>query len=109
MCQQLRHVHGAFDRPSNSTPSLGPQLPAMWGAPEGADRMIYRNRKTDEIIKKIINERKISCFEDVLHGFEYIKGYRNNKISRDDALLCFRSTAHSCVVTRSQTAGLLYG
>lgn len=68
---------------------LGPQLQAMWRTPEGADRMRYRNRKTDEIIQKIIDEGKISCFEDVLHGSEYLEAHRSDKIGPDDILVMF--------------------
>ena len=61
----------------------------MWRTPEGADRMRYRNRKTDEIIEKIIDEGKISCFEDVLHGSEYLEAHCSDKIGPDDILVMF--------------------
>ncbi|KAK2467336.1 hypothetical protein APHAL10511_000571 [Amanita phalloides] len=66
---------------------LGPQLQAMWRTPEGADRMRYRNHKTDEIIQKILKEHKISSFEDIFDGFEYINACRDNKIHPDDVFV----------------------
>ncbi|KIL54984.1 hypothetical protein M378DRAFT_18358 [Amanita muscaria Koide BX008] len=68
---------------------LGPQLQAMWRTPEGADRMRYRNRKTDEIIQKIFDERKISSFEDVFHGSEYIDACRDKRIHPNDVFVMF--------------------
>ena len=66
---------------------LGPQLQAMWRTPEGADRMRYRNRKTEEIIQKILKEHKISSFEDIFDGFEYIDACRDKKIHPDDVFV----------------------
>ncbi|KAF8337841.1 hypothetical protein F5887DRAFT_920244 [Amanita rubescens] len=57
---------------------LGPQLQAMWRTPEGADRMRYRNRKTDEIIQKILKEHKISSFEDIFDGFDGLVGHNGH-------------------------------
>ena len=56
----------------------------MWRTPKGADRMRYCNHKMEEIIQKILTEHKISSFEDICDGFEYINACCDKKIHPDD-------------------------
>ena len=69
---------------------LGPQLQALWRTPDGADRMRYRNRKTNEIMAELRNNgNRISVYEDVFHGSAYLQAVCERKIGQDDIFLMF--------------------
>ena len=68
---------------------LGPQIQALWRTPDGADRMRYRNRKTEEIIQELKRSGKIPKIEDVFHGTEYLDRHLSGKIGPDDVVVVF--------------------
>ncbi|KIL55577.1 hypothetical protein M378DRAFT_90704 [Amanita muscaria Koide BX008] len=72
---------------------LGPQLQALWRTPEGADRMHYRNRKTEQIVATLhSNGYQLPVLDDVFHGAEYldaIRAARAGQIRDNDILLMY--------------------
>jgi hypothetical protein len=69
---------------------LGPQLQALWRTPEGAERMLYRQRKTNEIINQLRkNNGRVPVYDDIYHGSEYFNAWRTGQIKKDDMLLMF--------------------
>ena len=69
---------------------LGPMLQALWRTPEGADRMRYRNHKTNKIMQQLNqNHGVIPIYEGVFHGLEYINAVLAGKIHPNDTLIFF--------------------
>jgi hypothetical protein len=70
---------------------LGPQIQAQWKTPEGANRMRYRNRKTEAIRAKFnqIPGEPIDVYEDIYDGYQYLEAVRSGLIKEDDTLVLF--------------------
>ena len=67
---------------------IGPQLQALWANADSAHNLSYRRRKTHEILReKACNGGTIPCFEDFLHGNEYLERVRTGDIQDTDMVL----------------------
>jgi hypothetical protein len=92
-CQSPRYEYAKGKKKPQKqyyTIPLGPMLQALWRMPEGADRMRYRNRKTQEIIEQLTrNHGVMPTYEDIFHGREYLNAVRAGKIRPNDTLILF--------------------
>ncbi|KAF8238500.1 hypothetical protein L208DRAFT_1169395, partial [Tricholoma matsutake] len=70
---------------------LGPQLQVQWQTLEGANRMRYRNRKTEAIHAKFNQNpgKPIDTYEDIYDGYQYLEAVRSGLIKEDDTLVLF--------------------
>ena len=61
---------------------------AQWKSPEGAYRMRYRNRKTDEIKVQLVRTGGlIKEYDDIFHGTDYIEAVNKKQIKDDDVVV----------------------
>ena len=70
---------------------LGPQIQAQWQAPEGADRMRYRNRKTAATIARLNNNpgQPIDWYDDIFDGYQYLEAVKSGLIKEDNTMVAF--------------------
>jgi hypothetical protein len=67
---------------------LGPQLQALWRDPVSAMKLQYRPIRTRVIIEELNRTNGlISCYEDLLHGCDYLHAVGEGRIKADDMVL----------------------
>ncbi|KAF8584574.1 hypothetical protein K439DRAFT_1646904 [Ramaria rubella] len=76
---------------------VGPQLQALYRDPQMAERMQYRQHKTEEIIDQIIQDGNIvQTYEDVLNGSVYLDAVSRGDIGPNEITLLYLHTALDC-------------
>lgn len=84
-CPETKKVYQEF-----VTIPIAPVLQALWRSPESARRLLYRQRKTQDIIEELQkNSGNLSDYEDFLHGSDYLENVRNGNIRDTDMVLIF--------------------
>ncbi|EIW74217.1 hypothetical protein CONPUDRAFT_67828 [Coniophora puteana RWD-64-598 SS2] len=69
---------------------IGPQLQALYRNPRQAQRMRYRETKTNRVFHRInIEGRQIDVYEDIFDGDQYIQAVRDGRIRPGDPVLMF--------------------
>jgi len=71
---------------------IGPQLQAQWHHPDTAEKMKYRRCRTEEILKQmdpISGNLKLTEWDDVFCGQDYIELVQNRTIKTTDMVLLF--------------------
>ena len=67
---------------------IGPQLQALWRNPESAEKMHYRERRTQEIFDELErNDGLVDAYDDILTGSAYLNAVRDGRIKTEDMLL----------------------
>lgn len=68
---------------------LGPQLQALWRQRTQAKAMRHRRDETRKIISQIRSSsaRKIPMYEDIYHGYAYLKAVHDGDIGDDDMVV----------------------
>ena len=68
----------------------GPQLQACWKSPEMAEKMSYRWRKTQDILREHEGSGGIpEIYDDVLSGDAYLSAVKDGSIGEHDTVLMF--------------------
>ena len=67
---------------------LGPQLQARWRSPEAAQKMRYRRRKTEEILRARAQGEDY-VYDDVSCGSDYLDAVEDGRIKVDDTVVVF--------------------
>ena len=87
-CGEKRYETPGVPKQEFYTIPLGPLLQALYRDPRSAKDMSYRRMRTREIIRELQqNDGSLECFEDFLHGREYLEAIRAGRITDDDILL----------------------
>jgi hypothetical protein len=72
------------------TMPIGPQLQALWRNKDSAQRMRYRDIRTEEILKELgQNDGNIPSYYDFFHGSEYLQAVEDGHIKEGDPVLMF--------------------
>jgi hypothetical protein len=72
------------------TMPIGPQLQALWRNKDSAQRMRYRDIRTEEILKELgQNDGNIPSYYDFFHGSEYLQAVEDGRIKEGDPVLMF--------------------
>ncbi|KAG1807871.1 uncharacterized protein BJ212DRAFT_1206955, partial [Suillus subaureus] len=67
---------------------IGPQLQALWRHPDHAEKMRWREERTQSILDELKMTGGIpDVYEDVLHGKQYLDACQSGKIKDRDAVL----------------------
>ncbi|KAF8810988.1 hypothetical protein BYT27DRAFT_7253126 [Phlegmacium glaucopus] len=66
---------------------VGPQLQALWANVEGARKLDYRRRKTQEALDEIERNGGIDRYEDFIHGSMYLDAVKSGRIQDTDMIL----------------------
>ena len=67
---------------------LGPQLQALYCNSESAKKMLYRRKRTQEIIRDLHgNDGVLESYDDFLSGQEYLEAVRMGHIGENDIVL----------------------
>jgi hypothetical protein len=91
MCHEARYSdEKETPRREFHTIPIGPQLQALWRTEEGARRIRYRSQRTATIITQMHeNAGRISPYDDLYTGSEYLAAVARGDISPDDMVLLF--------------------
>ena len=89
ICGQDRYRAGTRDpRRQFITIPLGPVIQALYGSPETADKMHYRERATAEILEYArTHDGNINEYNDTTCGRDYLKAVETGKIKDHDVLV----------------------
>jgi hypothetical protein len=69
---------------------IGPQLQALYRSKDGAERMHYRDIRTEQILAEIeANNGSIPVYEDLFHGSDYLQAVDEGRIKEGDPVLMF--------------------
>ena len=67
---------------------LGPQLQARWRSPEAAQKMRYRQHKTEELLQARARGEDY-IYDDVFCGSDYLDAVEDGRIKADDTVVMF--------------------
>lgn len=92
-CHECGNPH--FSDKNQPTPAqefyiipIGPQLQALWANANSAHNLSYQWWKMNEILhERERNGGVVPCFEDFIHGSEYLEHVRNGHIRETDMVL----------------------
>ncbi|KIK23437.1 hypothetical protein PISMIDRAFT_100434 [Pisolithus microcarpus 441] len=80
---KVKHPRAVFH-----TIPIAPQLQSLWRHPESAEKMHYRDKRTQQILQELRkNDGLVDTYDDVFCGYAYLEAVTQNKIQRDDTLL----------------------
>ena len=88
--KQLQESEGLRKEPRKvfTTFPVGPQLQARWNNPQMAKEMLYRWRKTEEVLVELEATGELpDLLDNILCGKDYINLARNGKIKKFDSVL----------------------
>ncbi|TFK59036.1 hypothetical protein BDN72DRAFT_873100 [Pluteus cervinus] len=93
-CGELRYTVGKKGKPEPrqqfTTIPLGPQIQAQFRSPEGADRMQYRNQKTDEVQEQLRETNgRLEAVDDVFCGQQYLDAENDVLLYQDKESNCW--------------------
>jgi hypothetical protein len=85
---QLATNNKKIPRQRFDTIPIGPQLQALWRDPVSATNLQYRRNRTCEILEELKrNGGRMSCYEDLLHGSDYLHAVGDGRIKEGDMVL----------------------
>jgi hypothetical protein len=69
---------------------ISPQLQALWRHKDSAERMRYRDIRTEEILRELrLSDGDIPSYEDLFHGSDYLEAVNDGRIKEGDPVLMF--------------------
>jgi hypothetical protein len=66
---------------------LGPQLQALWRDPESAERMRYRDKRTQDALDELQRNGVLESYDDFFQGKDYLNAVSEGKIGSGDMVL----------------------